>query len=470
MSGFTIPNTPDAFNQNQAEPDSLDFQILGSADTGVVSGMDVIPGSSVTVDVLAGEVLIKGVYYRLATNKTGIALTSAGIDGFFDIVYARINGANTVDVYVTGTATGPNPRFPATGTGVGQINTDTDVVLASVWRTANTAPTSQHITDKRIFVRSNGNRVANTTPTNGTALGSGSSGDTYVNTAWVTNATNLSSPLSVKVGDNWYNLAKYSENFSAGTITANLVGNVTGTAGGVAWTNVSGKPAFSDVFNNGGTYDINIIGRAGYSETSGTAAQAVNSLTLRGLEKSSGGYPNTISEVGSDGMVAARYFGAAQTSANWWYATDFSGTTLFRANIQIQPGGTYGVHNTPITTGRTVIIASTGTLGYQSSSQRYKDNINPVDIDVNAVLQVQPVTYQPKSEFLDGCESTDVFLGVVAEQVDELGLKHLVQYDEQGRPDSFKYDLLSVALLAVIKSQDTRLSALESKIAELEAQ
>jgi hypothetical protein len=443
MSGFTIPNTPDAFNQNQAEPDSLDFQILGSADTGVVSGMDVIPGSSVTVDVLAGEVLIKGVYYRLASNKLSLALTSAGTDGFFDIVYARINGANTVDVYVTGTATGPNPRFPATGNGVGQINTDTDVVLASVWRTANIAPTSQHITDKRIFVRSNGNRVANTTPTNGTAIGSGSSGDTYVNTAWVTNATNLSSPLSVKVGNTWYNLAKYSENFTAGTITANLVGNVTGnvsgTAGGVAWTNVSGKPAIGDVFNNGGTYSINITGGAEVSRylQEGGAQFGLNSLNSWGTATS--------------GMHSAGRF---DLSGNFYYLIS-------------QPGN-------PSSSTKALVINNDGRVAFNtlSSLRDHKENISDIEDGLEIVKNLRPRTFIFSEEHTDMDSPYEVFArreqlqyGFVVEEVQEVSpdFIHHEETKHGHKPQMWKHHAVIAVLTKAVQELSAKVEALEAQ-------
>ena len=86
MAGFTIPNTPDAYNQNQAEPDSLDFQILGNQTNAVVTGAQVTPGpSGATVAVSAGEVIVGGVYYPV-TASTSLALTAYASSPFFDIV------------------------------------------------------------------------------------------------------------------------------------------------------------------------------------------------------------------------------------------------------------------------------------------------------------------------------------------------------------------------------------------------
>ena len=122
MSGFTIPNTPDATNQNQAEPDSLDFQILGKQVNGVVSGMTITPGSGQSVNVASGEVLINGSYYTYA-GTTNFPLTSYSTSSFFDVVVMRLSGSSVSPVVLAGNS-GTNPRFSSS------VILATDVVLA----------------------------------------------------------------------------------------------------------------------------------------------------------------------------------------------------------------------------------------------------------------------------------------------------------------------------------------------------
>ena len=121
MSGFTIPNTPDSFNQNQAEPDSLDFQILGNQRSGVISGCAVTTNATAQkVTVASGEVLINGAYYPYAGGV--VDLTAYSSLAFFDIIHARVSGS-TVTCYAVAPATGStNPRFPASGSGANQVN------------------------------------------------------------------------------------------------------------------------------------------------------------------------------------------------------------------------------------------------------------------------------------------------------------------------------------------------------------
>jgi len=59
-------------------------------------------------------------------------------------------------------------------------------------------------------------------------------------------------------------------------------------------------------------------------------------------------------------------------------------------------------------------------------------------------------------------------IGLIAEEVDEAGLKHVVVYDAEGRPDALAYDLLVAPLIHVVKEQKERIDALEARVAALE--
>jgi hypothetical protein len=162
----------------------------------------------------------------------------------------------------------------------------------------------------------------------------------------------------------------------------------------------------------------------------------------------------------SNAYLYAAGFGA-KASAAWWNALNDGATVLARLNT------TSGI-NYAFSGGTTVVCASTGTMGISSSSERYKKNIEPTTVDTSAVLQIQPVTYEAKENHDEGVNPGQKFFGVIAEQIDSLGLNYLVQYDEQGRPNSFRYELLSVALLEIIKEQNLRLANIETRITQLE--
>lgn len=111
-----------------------------------------------------------------------------------------------------------------------------------------------------------------------------------------------------------------------------------------------------------------------------------------------------------------------------------------------------------------------------TSSRRYKDDIRPADVDVDAVLNLEPVTYHLKSDD----DRTLRELGLIAE--DSTDVEHLVMWDvartkdgaprkgAKPRPEAVRYEqALPVALLAVAKHQAQQIAALTARIEALEA-
>lgn len=101
-------------------------------------------------------------------------------------------------------------------------------------------------------------------------------------------------------------------------------------------------------------------------------------------------------------------------------------------------------------------------FGRSVSSRRYKDEIEAHEVDVAAVLELEPVTYHYKSD-----EPGVREFGLIAEDVFDAGLPEIVTYFN-GRIDGIRYDLLSVALLAVVKAQRLELEALAARVDLLE--
>jgi hypothetical protein len=145
MAGFTIPNAPDSDKStlDQAEPDRVDFEILGNRRKGVVSGGAVTAVSGNTVAVASGSIAYEGTDYELSANG-GYSLSSPPSSGNrFDLVVARYaSGAVTIQT-ITGTASSTNPVFPTLP--------DADVVLAAILRRTNESIVANDIIDKRAF-------------------------------------------------------------------------------------------------------------------------------------------------------------------------------------------------------------------------------------------------------------------------------------------------------------------------------
>lgn len=101
---------------------------------------------------------------------------------------------------------------------------------------------------------------------------------------------------------------------------------------------------------------------------------------------------------------------------------------------------------------------ATGKLTYDTSSYRYKENVTNYQIP-NAfnLLNIQPKHYTRK-------DTGNEEIGYIAEDLDELGLKDLVVYDEKGRPDAINRKNIPVYLVEIIKNQEQRINQLENTL------
>jgi hypothetical protein len=151
------------------------------------------------------------------------------------------------------------------------------------------------------------------------------------------------------------------------------------------------------------------------------------------------------------------------------YAGYFSGISCFIGNVGIGTtsptdtldiNGTARVRTLPAGGGTPVVADPDGKLLKASSSQRYKTNIESLDADTDAVLNLRPVRFQWKTT---GQED----IGLIAEEVEQQ-LSDLVIYDNQGRPDGVKYDKVALHLLGVVKAQQEKIAELEKRLETLE--
>lgn len=114
-------------------------------------------------------------------------------------------------------------------------------------------------------------------------------------------------------------------------------------------------------------------------------------------------------------------------------------------------------------TGSDVLInGATGILRANFSSRRYKDDIQDLQLDVEDLLEVVPVKYIRKNEPDQGYE-----YGFIAEQAEEVGATNWVSYDEEGLPQSFCYSRWVVALQAIVRDQQNRITSQQRDIHQL---
>ncbi len=132
-----------------------------------------------------------------------------------------------------------------------------------------------------------------------------------------------------------------------------------------------------------------------------------------------------------------------------------------------------GIYQATVAKGVSVVIDSTGHLGTKGSSERFKENIKPMDKASEAVLALKPVSFHYKKE-LDP-EGIPQF-GLVAEQVEKVN-PDLVARDDQGKVYTVRYEAVNAMLLneflkahRQLEEQQKQIEALTAGLQKVSAQ
>ena len=120
-------------------------------------------------------------------------------------------------------------------------------------------------------------------------------------------------------------------------------------------------------------------------------------------------------------------------------------TTGNSPNTWINPASSYGIY-------------------INTSSRRYKKDIVTYDKGLDIVNQLRPVYYKGISE-VDGDKQ---FVGLIAEEIHDLGLTEFVNYNEEGLPNSLSYPNMIALAFKAIQEQQAQIEILKSKIEILE--
>jgi len=111
-----------------------------------------------------------------------------------------------------------------------------------------------------------------------------------------------------------------------------------------------------------------------------------------------------------------------------------------------------------------VLIDSLGQLGTASSSQRFKEQIKPMEKASESILDLEPVIFQYKSDKTDTPQ-----YGLIAEQVAHVN-PHLVVRDDKGETYTVRYDAVNAMLLNEFLKEHRKNKNQEATIARLEEQ
>ena len=103
---------------------------------------------------------------------------------------------------------------------------------------------------------------------------------------------------------------------------------------------------------------------------------------------------------------------------------------------------------------------TTGLVGHLSSSQRYKEEIKPMDKASEALYRLKPVSYRYKKE-IDISQSPA--FGLIAEQVADVN-SALVACNSEGQPESVHYEMVNAMLLNEFLKQHKTVQELKSTV------
>jgi hypothetical protein len=125
-----------------------------------------------------------------------------------------------------------------------------------------------------------------------------------------------------------------------------------------------------------------------------------------------------------------------------------------------------GIRGVTVAGGVGVIVGTNGQLGTRTSSERFKDQIKPMDKASEAILALKPVTFRYKKELdPDGIPQ----FGLVAEQVERVN-PALVARDEKGQVYTVRYEAVNAMLLNEFLKEHRKVEEQQNEIDALKAE
>ena len=141
-------------------------------------------------------------------------------------------------------------------------------------------------------------------------------------------------------------------------------------------------------------------------------------------------------------------------------------TTTFQADGFLRSG--HIAQNTTSATSN-VHIRTDGVMFMIGSASKYKDDIQLLENEVEyskRILDLHPKSWIDKGEQERG-DVRERYYGVIAEDVETLGLSEYTTKNEDGELESVQYDRLWTLLLPVVREQGTEIKNLKQELAEL---
>jgi hypothetical protein len=241
---------------------------------------------------------------------------------------------------------------------------------------------------------------------------------------------------------------------STNIIDATIVGGDIAT-GTITSSNIQdGTIAPSDLA--AGTFGISI---------SGNAATASNALLLDGYDTNASTAADTIPVRFGAGVLQAYHFNASGGGSSSFYD---SGSYTYLGVACMRVLNSSDVYSQAVS-GRAVLVNSNSTLGTSTSSRRFKENIAALPYTAADILKMNPIVFRYKENHLEEGADRPVEVGLIAEDLADLGFEELIFRGKDGEPDGIAYEKIAVALLKVCQDQQTQLDALSARLDQIGA-
>lgn len=320
-----------------------------------------------------------------------------------------------------------------------------------------------------VIVDINGYFVSQSSSTS-TAVGAGASNAGAQNTAIGYNALDANSGTSnTAVGASALTVNSLGSNntsMGASSLFANILGSANTSLGANSLlNNIAGNDNTAVGFsamdsNTTGSNNVALGENSLWNNTTGTYNVAIGGGTL---------YAET---AGSSNIAVGYQAGNAITTGNYNIDIGNMGSAADAGVIRIGTSGSQtsfyvaGVLNSTLS-GAPVIISPTGQLGVQTSSERFKEDIQNIGDASDALMQLRPVMFRYRNPAADGSKPEQY--GLVAEEVEKI-YPELVVHDPDGRPLALAYQELPALLLNEVQKQRRTIAEQQSKIAAQETE
>lgn len=178
--------------------------------------------------------------------------------------------------------------------------------------------------------------------------------------------------------------------------------------------------------------------------------------------------PNALQIRNSKGGIYLRTASSIPVRVQDNYASFVTGNkaTTFQSDGFLRSG-----HISQNTTSATsnVHVRSDGIMFSIGSATRYKEDIQPLinELDYSKrILNLRPKSWIDKGEKERG-EAFGRYYGVIAEDVESIGLSEYTTKNKDGELESVQYDRLWTLLIPVVKEQETEISNLKQELADI---